>query len=192
MSAPAQLPKSVVYKHGRYYFIAAAGDTRKIKWHPLGKTWSEAYARYLQLVPQLKGDDYLKRRIASYQTGDIPNLHIAAMLKQSRANAKARGLEHSISIEDLRDLACRSGGRCALTGIKFEYGLAKEVKGLSTRRKRPWAPSIDRIDSAQGYAIGNVRLVCVAVNIARQDFPDSVLYRLAAGLSNMAKTQQIE
>lgn len=184
---PNVLPRSVFFKNGAFYFVTFERETRRQKWHRLGKTWGESYERYQRLVPQIKGDAYLKRRLATYQTGGIPELQLAAMLKQSRKNARARGLPHSITIDDLREMASLSGGRCALSGLKFEYGLAKEVDGLNTRRKRPWAPSIDRIDSTRGYDIGNVRLVCVAVNIARQDFPDSVLYRIAEGLSNMGK-----
>lgn len=186
------LPKSVYFKHGAYYFVAIEPESGKSKWHKLGRTWGEAFAKYNKLIPQIKNDGYLKRAIGTYRTGDIPEIHLATMLKQSRNNARARGLAHCIGIADLRELAARSGGRCALSGIKFEYGLAKEVAEHAARRKRPWAPSIDRIDSAGGYITGNIRLVCVAVNIARQDFPDSVLHKIAAGISNMAKQQQKE
>lgn len=186
------LPKSVFFKNGAYYFVHRSPVTKKNEWVRLGNPWSIAYEKYLRVVPQLKGDKYIQRRIIAYQTGDIPEPHIAAMLKQSRSNAKARDIEHAISIDALRDLAARSGGHCALTGIKFEYGVAKEVEGLSTRRKRPWAPSIDRIDSSRGYHIDNIRLVCVAVNIARQDFPDEILFKMARGLSNMDNASEIK
>lgn len=186
-SSEIPLPKSVFFKNGAYYFVTKQIGAEKQKWHRLGRSWGESFTRYQTLVPQIKNDAYLKRRLEIYQTGDIPDAHLAAMLKQSRNNARSRSLSHTINMNDLRDLAFQSNGCCALSGIKFEYGLARELADSKCSRKRPWAPSIDRIESSTGYVIENIRLVCIAVNIARQDFPDSVLYKIAAGMSKLKR-----
>src|SRR3546814_15533675 len=54
----------------------------------------------------------------------------------------------------------------------------------------PFAPSLDRIDSGQGYLKGNVRLVCTIANFALNQWGDSVLRRLAHGV--VATEKQVE
>ena len=49
-------------------------------------------------------------------------------------------------------------------------------------RKRMWAPSVDRINSAHGYVAGNMRLVAIAVNIAMSDFGEEFLLRIAEAI----------
>lgn len=51
------------------------------------------------------------------------------------------------------------------------------VSGMPMRKDRkkrsPHAPSIDRINSAEGYTPGNCRLVCYIVNCGRNMFTDA-------------------
>jgi hypothetical protein len=63
--------------------------------------------------------------------------------------------------------------RCALSGFKF----SPENK-LGTR-VNPYALTIDRIDAKSGYVVGNVRLVCLAINIALMDWGEEVFARFA-------------
>lgn len=76
-----------------------------------------------------------------------------------------------ISTDALNNLLRRSGGKCMLTGIPFS-------SEQSSGRRRPWLPSLDRIDSSKGYTDGNMRLVCSAVNIALNDWGDEVFWRI--------------
>lgn len=186
-SVAQHLPRSVYYKNGSYYFVTSSAEHGKQKstWHRLGTTWSQAFERYKMVAQTMKGKSYLEKSLISYRRGDIPEQHLANLLKQSRNNARARNLEHSITLEDIYRLSAKSDNRCALTGIKFDYGIPHDIRDLETRYRRPWAPSLDRINSMLGYTPENVRLVCIAVNIARQDFPDSILYKLADALSKM-------
>lgn len=69
-----------------------------------------------------------------------------------------------------------SNGRCALTGIKFDFA------PVGFGKKRPFAPSIDRVLSSAPYKVGNVRLVCVAVNVALNQWGDEVLRTVAKGM----------
>jgi len=89
---------------------------------------------------------------------------------------------YGLSKQDEQALVEASGGRCAVTGISF--GLHRPDGWL----RRPFAPSIDRIDSKVGYDPENVRLVCVAVNIAMNEWGEEV-FRLVAEqyLLNRAK-----
>lgn len=95
----------------------------------------------------------------------------ASMLK----NARSRGRDVEITLGDVEAMWDESGGRCALSGIPFDF----ERRG---RKRRPFAPSIDRIDSMKAYTRANCRLVCVAVNYAMSDWGEGVLRQVAHGI----------
>lgn len=97
-----------------------------------------------------------------------------ATLKRCERRAKAMGREFGLTQADFEFVCLRSGGRCELTGIPFSDAL--------TNGRRPYFQSIDRIDCARGYTIDNVRLVCLAVNIAISNWGDQVLAQIAIGL----------
>jgi hypothetical protein len=68
----------------------------------------------------------------------------------------------------------RAGAKCELTGVAFRIRPADCVD-----RMWPWGASLDRIDNSKGYAYGNSRLVCIAMNMALQDFGEDVFRVLA-------------
>lgn len=90
------------------------------------------------------------------------------------AAAKRRSLVFDLSYDDLMAIVERAGGRCEVTGIPFTLA--------GNGRLRPYRPSLDRIDSALGYTVGNCRLVCLAVNVALGQWGDEVLKRIARGI----------
>src|SRR5690606_21411241 len=49
--------------------------------------------------------------------------------------------------------------------------------------RRPFAPSLDRIDTSTGYEAGNCRLVCVLANIALNEWGEDVFARVAIGVA---------
>lgn len=65
-----------------------------------------------------------------------------------------------ISIDYLRNLWERQGGKCALTSI----ALIDDTHNLM-------AASVDRIDSTRGYSHNNIHLVCAAINYAKNCRP---------------------
>jgi hypothetical protein len=67
----------------------------------------------------------------------------------------------------------RAGGQCEVSGIAFSDHRPPGA------RVRPWAPSIDRIECAQGYSASNCRLVCAAVNLAINEFGTDVFTKIA-------------
>lgn len=91
----------------------------------------------------------------------------------TKAGAKRRDLPFTITEAQFLALCVASKGRCSLTGIPF-----------SLRRscsRRPFVPSVDRIDSAKGYVKGNVRLVACCVNIALGEWGEPVFRAMAEG-----------
>lgn len=86
------------------------------------------------------------------------------------------------SEQDMMAVWERCEGRCAVSGLPFRA----DVIG-NGRAKRPFAPSLDRIDPARGYQPDNVRLVCVIANFAMNAWGQEPLRELAAAI--VAKEQ---
>lgn len=79
----------------------------------------------------------------------------------------------TLDLFQLRELALRSGGRCAVSGIKFVTG----------SKLHPYQPSLDRIDNSRGYVTGNVRFVCLVVNYLMNRWGEQVFHRLAVSMA---------
>lgn len=72
-----------------------------------------------------------------------------------------KGRAVHITIDDLMALLEEQGGRCAITGIELTHG-GEDYSDAS----------IDRIDPNGDYELGNIRLVCVVVNLMRGRMSD--------------------
>jgi hypothetical protein len=97
----------------------------------------------------------------------------------ARVRAAKKGVPFTLTQTDLAALVDAANGCCALSKIPFEF----DKQGH--RVKRPFAPSMDRIDHRQGYIPGNVRFVCVAANVAMNVWGESALRRLAEGICGL-------
>lgn len=97
----------------------------------------------------------------------------AALCNDVRKRAKKRGLPFDLDTTYLAGVLYMSGGFCQVSGRKMDSDFR-----LGSWR-RPWAPSIDRVIPDRGYVKGNVRFVCVAANIAMNEWGEGVLRELA-------------
>lgn len=87
---------------------------------------------------------------------------VRSYLQYLRAKAVQRKKAGEVlSLDALELLWHTQQGLCALTGWPMTMELANGVV--------PTNCSLDRIDSEQGYAVGNVQLVCRAANVAKSD-----------------------
>lgn len=89
----------------------------------------------------------------------------SAQFCKIRADGLRRGLEFSVTPEDLWSLFIYQKGRCAFSG-ELIY-LRKDY----TKPGKPTA-SLDRIDSSLGYIRGNVQWVHKDLNLMKRDFSD--------------------
>lgn len=111
------------------------------------------------------------RNSAMAQTGEV-RAHVAKMLKGARSRAHEFGREFDLTEEFVFELLDRQRCACALSGIEFDLS-------TSPTRRRPYAPSLDRISTKGGYTKDNVRILTVVVNLALGDWGDEVLQAVA-------------
>lgn len=108
-----------------------------------------------------------------------PRNNLAAhMLNQMRRRAKDAGYPCTMTKEDLETLLVPMV--CAVTGLPLVW------KGSD--RSNPWSPSPDKIDRANGYVLGNVRITCWLYNWARGTWSDEDLLKLAKALIDKENT----
>ena len=101
----------------------------------------------------------------------VRNMH-----NRQKNSAIKRGIPYELKVDDVYAMMKATGFRCAVSGIAF-------AKRASSDGKRdPWAASIDRIESRQGYSIENSRVVCLAANLAMNEWGLDVLLRLSRGI----------
>lgn len=88
------------------------------------------------------------------------------ILKASQQSARSRGLEHSISVDDLLPLPTH----CPVFGIELCY---------DNERIQPNSPSLDRIDNDKGYVPSNIMIVSWRANALKKDGTPEEFRRLA-------------
>jgi len=75
-------------------------------------------------------------------------------------NAKIRGIEVGITIEDAWNLFTSQNRKCAISGVDIGFGANCNMETTA---------SLDRIDSRIGYIIGNVQWVHKCINLMKLD-----------------------
>ena len=114
-------------------------------------------------------------------TGDLSAL-IASLLKGAKRRAEIDNVRFDLEKGHILQMLDAQSGKCAISGLPFD------LSPTETRR-RPFAPSLDRIEQGGPYIVPNVRLACVAANIARSDWSDAVLRALARGILDQGVPQ---
>ncbi len=108
------------------------------------------------------------------------NIFLWNTFKNARKNRK-RKYSFNIDFEHIIDMFHSQNKRCAVTGMPFNLNNYTLDNGQT---KRVFAPSIDRINSGGNYTIDNVRLVCVMVNIAINNFGDKLFEQMCSSFIN--------
>lgn len=152
----SHLPLCVYKKHGAYYHVEGG------KWTRLGKTIDDAMASI--------------NKMSAKEWKLFEKKWIQYIFWNSRKNAKSRNIQFDLTMDDVRDMVKRSGGRCSVSGIFFDF---TRIDGC---RRRPWVPSIDRIDSKKPYVKENIRLVCSSVNYAMNEWGVDILFRISSNM----------
>jgi hypothetical protein len=99
-------------------------------------------------------------------------LHLRSLENEASKRATKSGFAYDLPYRYAEVLFVAQNGACALTELPMD--LAKQDGAF----RRPWAPSLDRIDNDKGYVKDNVRLVCVAANYAKGEWSENVFRKL--------------
>ncbi len=159
------------------------GRARGVKDVPLGNDYEkalEAWARCQQgILPTLRGLAKLPRARQVGKRRKFPEgmfAGIPAWGKTFYLNAERRAEEDQkpfrLTVAELAEVIERAGRYCEVSG---------EPLNLSDGRG-PWAPSIDRIDCDRGYEKDNIRVVCLIVNFAMNNWGEGPMMTLAEAL----------
>lgn len=130
---------------------------------------------YDQLVGEVTGEIINHAVRTEWRAAlDAATAQPAAWLHRIYRGMEQRGRKKGCTMGMLgfMNLLERSNGRCEVTGITFVCG--QSLNG----RPHPFSPSIDRIDSSDGYHLANCRIVCYAVNMAMNAWGEEVLRKI--------------
>ena len=90
---------------------------------------------------------------------------IISRFKNLCTHARKRTKYFSLVNSDLSDLWEKQDGRCAYTKLPL-LATANQFNTIS----------LDRVDSSKGYVVGNIQLVCAAINKMKQEYTEEVFF----------------
>lgn len=111
----------------------------------------------------------------------ISNKILNEIINDAKKRAKKKGVEfqdHKVHRTWLTSELKKNDFRCSMTGLplSFENG---------TRDMwNPWKASMDRVDNKKGYTITNIRVVCLAFNLAKHQFTEDTFDKLCLARMN--------
>jgi len=124
-----------------------------------------------------------KRKETVKQYINTPKGRMVKLMKMAHSRALKYGHEFDLDSDFLMSLWEKQNGRCDLTNISFEF------INTTPYEANPWAPSIDRINSFKGYTKDNIRLVCVAVNYALNEYGEETFKKICEAYLNNKKSK---
>jgi hypothetical protein len=92
-----------------------------------------------------------------------------AMFHNAKYRAARSGIEFSITLDDIRQLA-KGLTHCPWLGIELRWqcNFGSGV-GRGKSKAHPHSPSLDRLDSSKGYVKGNIVIVSHRANAIKRD-----------------------
>jgi hypothetical protein len=143
-------------KHGAFYYVV------RHEWQHLGRDKDAALKKYRLLEGE-------RSEVLQIVTAG----NYKALFRRAQLNAERREIPFILAPHEFDQVVKRAKGRCEVTGIRFDLSV------ISGAYRRPYVPSLDRINAGGAYEIGNVRLVCCAVNAALSDWGLAVFEKLS-------------
>lgn len=90
--------------------------------------------------------------------------------------------ECTITAADLEALWQSQGGRCVYTGVLLVMP-ERRTKNDRFKAKNPNLASVDRIDPAHGYIPGNIQIVSLWANLAKNVFTDAQMREMCMAVA---------
>lgn len=111
---------------------------------------------------------------------------LVALIQAAKQRAQKHNLEYSLDREWVLDLYEKQNGKCLLTGINFS------MENPGDTNLNPFSPSLDKVIPKLGYTKENTRLVCVAVNLALNEFGEETFKKIAQSYLLQCSEQQFD
>lgn len=137
------------------------------------KQWAENKEKRSAQNKNWRKENAGKYKEAKYTYYKSERGRIVDLYRSAKRRAKNKNIVFELSTQWIEELWTKQNGKCALTQIEFL--IPQERTG---GKASPFAPSIDRIDCSKGYTKDNVRLVCVAVNYALNEFGEEIFKQI--------------
>ena len=158
MAIPAKGPRLHKFTHRPNWFIRDTGV-------PDQSTGTPCYGRAVAALASYRDQKAVDSRRDT--EGETLEAVARRLVRKSKERAALSGQPHTLEISDVLAMIEAQGGICALSGMPLSF------EKSATGRRKPFAPSLDRVDCAGGYTLENCRIVCVIVNLSRGDFSDA-------------------
>lgn len=84
--------------------------------------------------------------------------NVVRLIAAARCRSRAWGKPFSLTLEHALEVYDRQGGCCAISGIPLT------IRKQDQRHHYPTNLSLDQIRPGEGYVVGNVQFLCIAVN----------------------------
>lgn len=115
--------------------------------------------------------------------GDASWSDVAAWVyRRHKTRAREYGIPFEVSADSIYSLMRETDFRCAVSGIAFTRKIGPSAN------PDPWSASLDRIEARHGYIRDNVRVVCLAANLAMNRWGLDTLLRLSRAVVRNSST----
>jgi len=96
-------------------------------------------------------------------------------LRQAKSHAKKKGLDCTVTLQDLKTQWEGQNGACPYSGWELINPETSTEVSRKTIKRTPFRASLDRIDSSLGYCVDNVQFVSLMAQYAKNSFDEEVL-----------------
>jgi hypothetical protein len=175
-----------ITRHGRPVYYFRKNKDVRIRLPDLGDpNFRNVYDAVLNNYSAAFSKNSIVAKKAAARRGKVVTRYgIEKALRSAQTRAKSRGLAIDLTMENLAEMAEAQDFKCALSGFNFS------PDNRHGTRVNPYALTIDRIDPKGGYVIGNVRLVCLVMNIALMDWGEDVFAPFAEAFVKQRKRRK--
>lgn len=149
------------------------------------KNYTEEFINYhIVRIRKYFKESNKKRNLESIKT-DCVKYRAKTMLSSAKARALAKNMTYDLTYEWLYKKMLN--GHCEATGLPF---IVKNEITSDRKTKNPFSPSIDRIDSSQGYTMDNCQIVCNHFNYMKNVFSMEQTLDIAKSFVNFQISKQ--
>ena len=146
------------------------GETKLLSLFYKNKNTKDGYLHQCNDCRKLKYSNncYNKEYNRKYQRLYVEKNRLKRIYTTAKNRCKDKLREFSIPLEYMFELWENQNGQCAYTKLPL-LATANQFNTVS----------LDRVDSSKGYVVGNVQLVCAAINKMKQEYTEELFLLLS-------------